>query len=272
MCLIAMAIGQSEHFPWVCIANRDEFTNRPTAPMAYWSDHPQVLAGRDLQSAGSWMGVSNDGRVAMLTNIRNSALNKGENAPSRGHLINDFLIHGRLPDQNQSAEFSGFNLIAGNLKSLEFLECSNHHLLEQSEAQGQAEFLNTIKRGFYTLSNGKLQSNWPKTRLLGASLRRVLQDVPQEGYSAGVNSAALSEQLLPLLQDRQRAPDSELPNTGISMEWEQMLSAIQIVSPSYGTRSSTVMILDKNKRLHVQEVSYHPDGSPMLNQTYTLLL
>jgi uncharacterized protein with NRDE domain len=265
VCLIAMAIGQSERFPWICIANRDEFTHRPTAPMSFWSDHPEVLAGRDLQSGGTWMGVSKQGRVAMLTNIRNSALNKGDSSPSRGQLINDFLIHGRLPSRSQSAEYSGFNLIVGNLQSLGFHECSNHHLITEMESSSDADFIKSLKPDFYSISNGSLHSSWPKTRKLENSLKTVLKLTTSD-----TDAAQLSAKLLPLLQDRGEAQDDELPNTGIPLDWERMLSAVQIVSPSYGTRSSTVMVLDKNKRLHIQEVSYYPDGSPMyINQFNT---
>ncbi len=262
-----MAIGQSKEFPWICIANRDEFTNRPTAPMAFWSDHAAVLAGRDLQSGGSWMGVNKQGHVAMLTNIRNSALNKGDAAPSRGKLINDFLIHGQLPSRSQSAEYSGFNLIVGNLQNLEFQECSNHHLLSEKDSAHAADFLNTLRPGIHTISNGRLQSKWPKTARLGESLTTALQNLPPK-----VDSNQLAAQLLPLLQHRHQAQDHELPSTGIPLDWERMLSAIQIVSPTYGTRSSTVMILDKNKGLHIREVSYHPDGSPSLTNEFSLVI
>lgn len=267
MCLIALAIGQSEQYPWVCIANRDEFTNRPTAPLAFWQDHPEVLAGRDLQSGGSWMGVNTQGQVAMLTNVRNSALNKGDLAPSRGKLINDFLIHSNLPDKQQSAHYSGFNLIAGNLHDLEFYECSNHHLLNQNEATQTGEYLNLLKPGYYTLSNGNLHSSWPKTRKLGAAIEQTLRQIPPE-----LDAKSLLAQLLPCLQDRQQAPDSELPDTGIPIEWEKMLSAIQIISPSYGTRSSTAMAMDESKKLHIQEIGYHPDGSPMYTHQFELQL
>lgn len=267
MCLIAMAIGQSEHFPWVCVANRDEFTNRPTAPIAYWNDHPKVLAGRDLQSAGSWMGVTTEGRVAMLTNIRNSALNRGETAPSRGQLVNNYLVHGQLPNRQQSEHYSGFNLLVGDLTRLDFQECSNHHLLNQGHDDPNDDFVKTISPSLYTLSNHKSETSWPKTRKLGTSLQHLLEEA-----KFTQDPSELCPHLFRLLQDRQQAPDSELPSTGIPLDWERMLSAIQIVSPSYGTRSSTVMILDKNKRLYIQELTYNPDGSPLLTQQYDLMI
>lgn len=267
MCLIAMAIDQSEQFPWVCIANRDEFTHRPTAPMAFWDESPTVLAGRDLQSGGTWMGVNKSGQVAMLTNIRNSALNKGDSAPSRGKLINDYLLNGHMPSHLESANYSGFNLIAGNLQNLEFLECSNHHLLMDNGSPVADEFIHSIEPGFYSISNGSLLSRWPKTKKLCDALKVTLLD-----HSSATLPETLSERLLPLLQDKQQAPDHELPSTGIPLDWERMLSAIQIISPTYGTRSSTVMILDKNKGLHIREVSYHPDGSPLLTNQFSFVI
>lgn len=262
-----MAIGQSEHFPWVCIANRDEFTKRPTAPMAFWNDHPKILAGRDLQSAGSWMGITTEGRVAMLTNIRNSALNKGETAPSRGQLVNNYLAHGQLPNKEQTANYSGFNLLVGDLTRLDFQECSNHHLLDPSPVNWGESLMRTIQAGFYTLSNDSSGTSWPKTKKLGTRLQNLLDET-----KLVVDPSVLCSRLIQLLQDRHQAADHELPRTGIPLDWERMLSAIQIVSPSYGTRSSTVMVLDKNKRLHVQELTYNPDGSPLLLQQYEVLI
>ena len=119
MCLILLSYELHPHYRLILAANRDEFYERPTAPLNYWTDHPDVLAGRDLKGNGTWLGVTRAGRIAAITNYREPA-SQMENAPSRGILIRDFLIGNTSPEQylkavcKMSHTYNGFNLIAGD--------------------------------------------------------------------------------------------------------------------------------------------------------------
>lgn len=126
MCLAVLAINVHPDYPFICLANRDEFHNRPTAPLHAWSTHYGSLwAGKDLQSGGTWLGIGSNAEFALLTNVRNSALNMPDTAPSRGQLVLDAIETGTAPDEKASLDFAGFNLIHGNLQTLN-LHCTSN--------------------------------------------------------------------------------------------------------------------------------------------------
>lgn len=238
MCLIVFAWCPGHPQPLVVAANRDEFYARPSQPLEHWQDRPGIYAGRDLKAGGSWLGISNDGRFAALTNIRNPHLPQG--GPSRGELVADFL-HGRQSPADfldalrvRAADYAGFNLLLGDAQQL-------WHFNQQ---QGCAQ---ALPEGLYGLSNASLDSPWPKLLRAKAALAACLAQ-PQ------------TDALLDLLQDRQQAADEALPDTGVGLPIERMLSSIFIASPGYGTRASTALIVHRDGRRQLAERRFGPAG------------
>ncbi|WP_312937038.1 NRDE family protein [Pseudomonas sp.] len=241
MCLIVFAWRPGHSLPLIVAANRDEFYARPTQPLAAWSDAPGVLAGRDLQAGGSWLGVGPGNRFAALTNIRSPGQAVG--LRSRGELVAGFL-RGRddVPSAlaslaGRSGEYAGFNLLLGDGQHLGYLNAR----------QGQPELL---EPGVYGLSNARLDTPWPKLIKARERLRAAL-DAPQP------------HRLLALLADAQVASDEALPETGVGLETERLLSSAFIASPHYGTRASTVLISDALGQRQLIERSFGPCGVPL---------
>ena len=241
MCLIFVAYRHHPRYPLVVAANRDEFYARPTAPARFWTDHPELLAGRDLESGGSWLGVTRDGRFAAVTNYREPGKARTD-APSRGHLVTDFLLGADSPAaylhrvSARGAEYNGFNLLAGNVSLLGWYS-------------NRADGVKTLTPGVYALSNHLLDTRWPKV------------ERGKSGFESLLDGEILEESLmLDLLADRAVAVEEELPDTGVGREWERVLSPIFISSDNYGTRSSTIITIDKEGRARFIERSYGPDG------------
>lgn len=241
MCLILLAWQVHPDYPLVVAANRDEFLSRRTAAADFWDDAPDVLAGRDLQAGGTWLGVTRDGRFAALTNYRDPARVKAS-APSRGELVSRFLT-GSLSPPEYLAElaavagaYNGFNLLFGDADSLWcFSNC------------GEGE--RRLDPGVYGLSNHLLDTPWPKVARGKSALGAALQALPDEAP------------LLALLRDDRIAPDEVLPRTGLSMEWERLLSAAFIRSPEYGTRSATVLLRDRTGMVRFVEQTFLKDAA-----------
>jgi uncharacterized protein with NRDE domain len=240
MCLIVFAWGVIPGMPLVAAGNRDEFYERPAMPAGWWDDHPQVFAGRDLRGGGTWMGVTRDGRFAAITNIR-APSEKRDDAPSRGALVADYLTGSAEPDDyiagvaTHAHRFNGFNLLVGNREKL--IWYSNG--APDDERNGKP-----LAPGIYGLSNGVLDTPWPKVVRTKAQFASLLcQGAPHEAY-------------FEMLTDTTRAPDCRLPKTGVSVEWERLLSAVCIESPDYGTRASSVVQLyaSDNAVLHERSI------------------
>jgi uncharacterized protein with NRDE domain len=242
MCLIVLSYKMSDRYPLILAANRDEFYERPSAPVSLWDDAMGVIAGRDLQRGGTWLGIKKTGSIAMLTNYRERPP-FGRNAPSRGWLVRDFLVGhddaesyiGKITSEKD--RYNGFSLIIGDLKSLFYF--SNRG--EMSE----------LTPGLYGLSNRLLDTPWPKTELakkaMGSLLARTDSPLPEEIFG--------------ILEDQSKPDDKELPDTGVGLKWERILSSIFIVSPAYGTRSSSVIMIDrKNHVTFIERVfNNHPE-------------
>jgi uncharacterized protein with NRDE domain len=225
MCLLAFAWQVHAQYPLVLIANRDEFYARPAQAIHYWLDAPHVLAGKDEQEGGTWLGVTKEGRWAALTNYREPNAPKG--VLSRGHLVAEFLKGHDEPLAyvqelaTQNEQYSGFNLVVGTRNQAAVV--SN---------RGTAPQLLTA--GIYGLSNELLDSPWPKTQRLKAGLTELLA---QEEIDTA--------QALVLLQDQNQPLDEDLPDTGVGLVWERLLATAFIKSPIYGTRASTVLLLEQ---------------------------
>lgn len=223
MCLILVAWRSHPQYPLVVAANRDEFFTRRTASADFWPDQPQILAGRDLEGGGTWMGVTRAGRFAALTNYRDPAAQRPD-APSRGALVADFLAGDANIDayldqiQPRAASYNGFNLLLGERDRLVWFS---------NVAGGRVE----LASGVYGVSNHLLDSPWPKVGAGKTALAAAMGALP--------DSAPLFE----LLRDDSVHPDAALPRTGVSIEWERLLSSAFVRAPGYGTRSSTVLTI-----------------------------
>jgi uncharacterized protein with NRDE domain len=241
MCLILVAWQVHAGFPIVIAANRDEFHRRPTSAARWWLDRPRLLAGRDLQAGGTWLGITADGQIAALTNYRDPSRIK-PNAPSRGELVLQVLdspapIGARLAQLRAvGAQYSGFNLL-----------CTDGRELGVYESVADAARL--LAPGIYGLSNHLLDTPWPKVQRAKSQLANALGSLPDEAA------------LLRLLRDDSVAADHELPRTGVSLDWERLLSSAFITAGDYGTRSSTVIRVDAAGRVSFREWTWKPDGS-----------
>lgn len=238
MCLIVFAWRPGHAQPLIVAANRDEFYARPTLPLAQWPDAPHVYAGRDQEAGGTWLGVSADGRFAALTNIRDP--HQPPARKSRGELVARFLS-GSLPIDEylaevngRSIEYAGFNLLVGTREEMWHYN-ANHTEPARLEA------------GVYGLSNAGLDTPWPKLLKAKAALSQALDD-PHPHV------------LLELLSDPLTAPFAELPDTGVGLATESLLSSVFIASPTYGTRASTALIVNADGTRWVVERSFGPEG------------
>jgi uncharacterized protein with NRDE domain len=241
VCLIAIAWKARGDLPLVVAANRDEWRERPAQPAHWWSDHPGLLAGRDLQAGGTWMGVTTTGRFAAVTNFRDPS-DKRSTARSRGELVTDFLAGSESAARflsNLSArdhEYNGFNLIVGDGLAL----------LYYGSREGQVRALD---RGVYGLSNHLLDEPWPKVTLARREMQAALED------------ADPAPRLFEMLSSTAIAPDLQLPHTGVGPDWERRLSAALITGKDYGTRASTVLALSPEGETVFEERTRDANGA-----------
>jgi uncharacterized protein with NRDE domain len=244
MCLILLAYDVHPEYRLILAANRDEFYDRPTLPMGFWEDHPDILAGRDLKGGGTWLGMSRSGRIAAITNYREPGGPKPD-APSRGHLVSGFLS-ANTPSRDYleavsavGQSYSGFNLIVGDVSGIFYY--SN---------RGPA--IHRLDPGWYGLSNHLLNTPWPKVEKGIALLKTAL------GGVGPVNT----DTIFHLLKNSQIPPDDRLPDTGVGMAWERILSPLFIQSPGYGTRSSSVMLIGRDGKAQVAEQTFYSESDP----------
>ncbi|HET9046913.1 MAG TPA: NRDE family protein [Casimicrobiaceae bacterium] len=242
MCLAVVAINAHPRYALVVAANRDEFHARPTAPAHWWQDRRSrdLLAGRDLQAGGTWLGVTRRGRWAFVTNVREPG-RRDVAAPSRGGLVVRVLDDPRDPatalaDALTDTRYNGYNLIAGDLARAAWIS-------------NRSPESRTLAPGVHGVSNAQLDTPWPK-------LERVKAGVAAWTRAGHQDVAPLLE----LLVDRVATPDSALPKTGVPIEWERLLSSPFIVSPAYGTRSSTVLAVAHDGAAIFHERSFDASG------------
>lgn len=260
MCLVAFALDRCRKFPLVVAANRDEYFERPTARLAWWTPEqggPDILGGRDLDSGGTWLGLTTQGRLGLLTNVRD-ARRTFEGAPSRGQIVPNWLSARDPVDRfwmrTAISGYNGFNLVAADFKSGECFWVSNG-----------GTYPRRLERGVYGLSNAELDTPWPKVLTLKAKLIESLEQSNQVDE--------LAAKLFKALADRTEAEDARLPKTGVPQERERQLSAafIRIPDQRYGTRTSTLIITERVNRhqvTHVFERTYSAiDGVALLRRS-----
>lgn len=260
MCLAAIAWQTHPRYRLVLAANRDEFHLRPALPIDLWSDREGVLAGRDLQGGGTWLGLHRSGRFGLITNFRDQL--SPAQAPTRGQLIPDFLDGPHPPDgylaqlATEAQRYAGFNLLLGDLQNLWY--ASNRH----------PDFATPLTAGVHALSNHLLNTPWPKLARLRDALSNWLALPSLTQADPTATSFADAEPVWQALNDRTPAPRHHLPDTGISLEWETLLSSPFIVHPEYGTRASTVILIGWDNSVRVEERSYGADGSLTRRQSW----
>ncbi|QWV94153.1 NRDE family protein [Geomonas oryzisoli] len=238
MCTLLLAYRFHPAYRLVVAANRDEYYQRPTQPAHFWEDAPHVFAGRDLVHGGTWLGVTATGRIAALTNYRDPSDLHRHGPSSRGQLVSGFLTEdagaeeylARLRDSGIS--YGGYNLLVGDSERLFCYSNKSDRVLP-------------IEPGIHGLSNHLLDTPWPKVCRGKDGLDRILA---RQDFAV--------EELFALLADHTHPPDQELPDTGVGLELERMLSPIFITSAQYGTRCSTVLLVDHSGKATFIERSF----------------
>ena len=252
MCILFFAVKQHPKYPIIICANRDEFHQRPTQAMHWWpekNDSNSLLAGKDLQAGGTWLGLNKQGRFGALTNFRQPQL-FDKTKQSRGDLVlqalknEDSVMTTLLTDSSDN--FNGFNLVFGQLDNLTCYD---------STSQTQQP----LSTGFHSLCNGALDDIWPKMALGQTQLTNTVKVLPLN-----------IDKLFTLMANNEQAQAQHLPDTGISLDWEQLLSSIFIVSPDYGTRTTNIILQDNQGNITVYDRSYNNNGKCIEEQKFSI--
>ena len=253
MCLIVFTNNVLNDYKLVFAANRDEFYNRPSEQADFWPEYPGLLAGKDLQAGGTWLGITKEGRFAAITNFRDLK-NQIDEAPSRGKLTLDFLINDISPQKYYDKlkpslnDFNGFNLLFGYVDELYYFS-------------NKTEGLQKIEPGIHGISNALLDTPWPKVEKSKRQLKQLIEHQNIHPW-----------EVLNILDDTSTAKDEELPDTGVSLDLERMLSSIFIKSEKYGTRSSTVVTVDKQNNVRFVEKTYFGNTGRFSNNDFNFTI
>jgi uncharacterized protein with NRDE domain len=243
MCLLVAAWRAHPRYRLIVAANRDEFHARPSAPLGWWPDEPRILAGRDLQAAGTWMGVARSGRLGIVTNFRDLENPPAPDAPSRGMLVTRFLTGATSPKEylddlrGSAPRYAGFNLLVGGPRTLYYA----------SNRDGASA--RSLAPGLYGLSNAWLDAPWPKLLRTKARFAELVSERDLQ-----------PEALFEMLADRTPADADEVPDTGLPSDWERALSAPFVGHERYGTRCSTLLLIERSGRTVVHERRFDATG------------
>jgi len=253
MCILFFAIKQHPKYPVIICANRDEFHQRPTQAMHWWpeeSNQATVLAGKDLQADGTWLGLNKQGRFSALTNYRQPEL-FDESKQSRGDLVLQALAKEDKEITQLLAKsahhYNGFNLVYGKLNNLKCFDS----ISKKQQA---------LTSGFHSLCNGALDDIWPKMALGQDQLAKSIGSLPEQSLNI--------DELFSLMNNAQQAKKENLPSTGVPLDWEQRLSSIFIVSPEYGTRTTNIILQDSEGKTTVYDRSYNEQGNCTKEQCF----
>ncbi|REL37615.1 NRDE family protein [Rhodohalobacter sp. SW132] len=240
MCLIVFSYKNHPRYPLILAGNRDEFYERPTQKAHFWENEPTILAGKDLKAGGTWLGLSKRGTLAALTNYRDFKTAR-ESHQSRGILIPRFLTNDENPESTlqrflqQREDFDGYNLLAGSVSRLYYL----------TNIRG---IYHPIEPGIHGLSNAFLDTPWPKVEHAKAMFRESISSEEPD-----------KEAIFRMLKNDKKYPAAHLPDTGLSPEMERAVSPLFIRTSDYGTRCSTLLMVDTNHNVTFIERTY-PSG------------
>jgi len=242
MCLLLIANNIHPNYKLIVAANRDEFYNRPAQKAAFWKDQPDLLAGKDFEAGGTWLGVTQSGKFSAITNYRDFNRKIKQNAPTRGNLTADFLLGNDNPEkysemlQEKHTEYNGYNLVYGSINELYYYSNETNLVVK-------------LEPGLYGLSNALLNSPWPKV----TESKKYVSELISSGDVS-------KEKLFKILADKTTADDDQLPDTGIGPEREKALSSNFIETPQYGTRCSTVILIDKDDKISFTERTFNQNN------------
>ncbi|BAJ04236.1 NRDE family protein [Shewanella violacea] len=250
MCILFIALNQHPKYPLIVCANRDEFHHRPTEQAHFWPPENEILAGKDLEAGGTWLGINKRGGFSALTNLRDPQRQQSE-MRSRGELVLKALdsqasITNWL--REHSSNYNPFNLIFGDVREL---YCFN----------SIANTLTQLDSGYHSISNGALDDIWPKMARGTLALQESISTCEEPDIDA----------LLTIMKDETRAKDTELPETGIGLEWERLLSSIYIKHEEYGTRSTSILLQDNSGNTRFIEVRYDRKGRNLGRQHFEII-
>ncbi|QTA91151.1 NRDE family protein [Desulfonema magnum] len=240
MCLIFFSYNQHTDYRLILAANRDEYYERPTQALDFWDDTPHILAGRDLRGNGTWMGITRTGRWAAITNFRDPASLKAD-APSRGMLVSNFLIGEASPEaylehiSSIGHRYNGFNLLVGDASTLCYYS-------------NRGNGIQKMNPGLYGLSNHLIDTPWPKVKKGKADL-----EIPLARKEIDFKD------IFQILENKDHPPDETLPDTGVGLTWERILSPLFVTSDIYGTRSSSVLLMEKTGKISFWERTFIPN-------------
>ncbi len=249
MCLLLISYLSHPEYKLIIAANRDEFYKRPATPAQFWTEHPTLLAGKDLEGGGTWLGLTTAGKFSAITNYRDIR-NLKQNTPTRGKIVTDFLLN-----NNSLTEFSkelkekadlynGYNLIFGNLYGMNYFS-------------NQTKTLYELKPGIYGLSNHLLDTPWYKIEKSKELFLNVL-----------TKKDILMEDFFEILSDKTVSPDDLLPDTGLEKPVERAMSAIFVSTPEYGTRSSTVILVNNQNQASFTEKSMNYETGKWIKSSF----
>ncbi|UCF31722.1 MAG: NRDE family protein [bacterium] len=244
MCNIVFAYGAQPGYRLILAGNRDEFYDRPTEPAGFWPEHPRLLAGRDVRYGGTWLGITLEGRFGAVTNFRDPGSQR-DHLLSRGLMLTDYLLGVKDPEtfladlDRAGDRYNGFNVLLDDSSGLFYYSNRNRRWRE-------------LDKGIYGLSNHLLDTPWPKVMRIKALFRDILDRETHPSVDS----------LMTVLADRVRPADQTLPDTGVGVDWERVLSPVFITSPNYGTRSSTVLTIRDTGEVRFTERSFTSPDDP----------
>jgi len=249
MCLLLISYKNHPKYKLIIAANRDEFYQRPALPAHFWEQEKELLAGKDMEAGGTWLGLTAHGKFSAITNYRDMK-NIKPKAPTRGKLVTDFLLNNISPPdygdllKENAGLYNGYNLIFGDEENLNYFSNQTKALVE-------------LVPGIYGLSNHLLDSPWYKV------------EKSKKSFSEALNRENISDEILfEILSDTSTPPDDLLPETGLKLEIERAVSPIFVATPSYGTRSSTVILIDNKNQARFIEKSLNTSSGKWIKSSF----
>ena len=253
MCILNISYKTHSSYKMIIAANRDEFYSRPTAKASFWEDHPGLLAGKDLQAGGTWLGITKTGKFSAITNYRSSDEYR-KDAPSRGKLVIDFLA-GRDNPKDYAGKliknghlYNGFNLLFSN-------QCELYYFSNKTQESA------ILSPGIYGLSNHLLNAPWPKVEKSKLLFTEAL-----------MNKNVSDSDLFEILLDTSKPSDEKLPDTGVGLELERTLSPVFVKSSFYGTVSSTVIFISNKDEVRFIEKSINISSKEWTTSEFNFIL